>query len=168
MKFELQMRTRNVGIDDYLATYFSEDFNQLALGPAKLKQRVLEHYEILADGCELRRVRMVPDVALPGPVVRLLDGNEVAYHEITRYDPRQRTARLDIESLAGDVIRVGGQVEFTEASGDVLLQFSGDVRVTVFGLGKLIEKIIIKQVRSRYASVEAELQRYVDAGPARH
>lgn len=167
MKFDLHMRTRNVGFDDFLAAYFSDDFNQLALGAAKLKQRELEHYEVLADGCELRRVRMVPEVALPGPVVRLLQGNVVEYHEVTRYDPRQRSARLDIESPAGDVVRVGGQVQFRETSGDVLLSFSGDVRVAVFGLGKLIEKIIIHQVTSRYASVEQVLQGYVDANYAR-
>lgn len=162
MKLQLEMRTENIDFDRYKDVYYSEEFNALAMPAAKLRERSLQKHEVLVDGRELRKVRMVPDIHLPSPVMRLLNGEEIAYTEVTLFDPQSRRARLDVRSAAGDVVKVGGDVHFTEDKGGVTLHFDGEVKVKVFGLGKIIEKIIVNQVRDRYAAIAPVLQTYVD------
>jgi len=163
MKLDLHIRTRNVDYDRYVDVYFSEEFNRSILAVAGLRDRVLEEQTTLPDGRERRRVRMVPEVALPGPIKKLAAGAEISYHEITVYDPNARSARFDVETPAGDLIRVGGEVRIAVDGSGIHLHFVGDVKVKIFGIGKLIERFIVSDVKKRYDKVEAALQRYLDA-----
>ena len=162
MKLSLEMRTENVDFASYHAVYFSEEFNRLAMSAAKLKQRELRRNETLPDGRESRSVRMVPDVALPSVIGKLTQGRMIEYRENTVFDPKARTARLDVKSIAGDMVQVGGDVRFVEERGGVTLHFDGEVRIRVFGIGGLIEKFIVSQVRERYAAVSKVLQQHID------
>jgi hypothetical protein len=162
VKLAMEMRTENVDFARYHAVYFSEEFNLLAMGAAKLKRREMRRQETLPDGRESRSVRMVPDVALPGVIAKLTAGRDIEYRENTVFDPKTRTARIDIKSIAGDLVKVGGDVRFVEERGGITLHFDGEVRIRVFGIGGLIEKFIVAQVRERYAAVSKVLQQYLD------
>jgi hypothetical protein len=164
MKLELRMRTENVGFERYREVYFSEAFNRLAISAANLRERELCEHEVLPDGRESRTVRVVPDIALPAAIKKLFGERAIEYRELTVFDPKTRSARLDIKSPARDLVKVGGDVRFVEERGGVTLHFQGEVRVRVFGLGAMFEKIIVSQVKERYAAIGKMLQRYLDAG----
>lgn len=164
-QLSLEIRSARVDFERFRSVYFSEEFNLLAMKAAQLRERVLEHEEQLVDGRELRRVKMVPDVALPRAIASMVGSNVIAYREVSIFDPIARVAQLNIESLAGDAIKVGGQARFIEAGEGVTMRFEGSVKVSIFGLGGMIEKIIVKQVRDRYRAIEGVLQQYLDDTP---
>lgn len=161
MKLAFNLSVDGIDFNDFREIYFSEEFNQMTLGAAKLRERRLEHFEVMPDGRELRRVRMVPDVSLPGPVQKVVGNQEIAYSEVSHFDPRTRRAAIHVESPAGERLRVKGEAQFTETGSGVEMAFDGDVRVQIFGLGTVIEKLVVSQVKQRYSAVGSELQRYV-------
>jgi hypothetical protein len=161
MKLELQLRTEDVDFESYQAVYFSEEFNQVIISAAKLRQRVLQSHEVLPDGREARVVRMVPEIALPAPLLKVIGAREIAYREVTVFDPRTRCARLDVKSPAGKLLKVAGEVRFVEAHGGVTLHFDGEVHAHVLGFGRMIEKFLVAQVQERYTAVAVALQQYL-------
>ena len=164
VKLEVTIRTRGVSFERCRTAYFSEAFNQEVMPVTGLSAREVVESSTLPGEREYRRVRMVPKVHLPRPVLRLLEGHEIAYYEVTTYDPAAQTAELHIESEAGEVVQVAGVVSFTESGAEVVTRFRGEAKVAVFGVGRLIEKLIVSEVTKRYARVEQLLQEYLDAG----
>lgn len=167
MNFTVSMRTRGVDVARYQQVFFSEAFNREVVAAVNLKQRVIRDKLTQADGKQYTRTRVVPKVALPSPITKLVEGHEIFYDEIIVFDPANRSASFAIETLAGDRVRVTGIVRFIEEADHVACHFDGEVRVDVFAIGGLIERFIVSDVRKRYALVERALQRFVDeAGDA--
>ena len=164
MKLELRLHTENIDFERYQAVYFSEEFNRLAMSAAKLRERKLCAHEVLPDRRESRTVLVVPAIALPAPIKKLFGERAIEYRELTVFDPKTRSARVEVKSAAGDLVRVGGDVRFVEERGGVTLHFQGEVRVRVFGLSTMIERVIVSQVKDRYAAIGKMLQRYLDEG----
>ncbi len=164
MKFTVELLTRRVDYLRFRQVYFSEKFNQEVMRAVNLLERSTQEHVTAADGTEHIRVRMVPKVALPGPIAKLLGNNLISYHELTVFDPQARHARFAIESPAGDTVQVTGDVRFLDELDGVRLRFEGDARVKVFGLGGIIERFLISEVKTRYGLVEQALQRFVDEG----
>lgn len=162
MNFTVSMTTRGVDVARYQQVFFSEDFNREVVAAVNLKQRVIREQLTQADGAQYTRVRVVPKVALPSPITKLVEGHEIFYDEIMVFDPASRSARFAIESLAGDRVQVTGIVRFIEETDHVACHFEGEARVNVFAIGGLIERFIVSDVRKRYALVERALQRFVD------
>lgn len=168
MKFTIEMVARRVEFERLTEVYFSEAFNKAVIPAANLRDRTLLEERILDDGREYRKVRYAPRVALPGPIRKFAGGNEIEqlidYNEITVFNRAARTATLEIESLAGETIQVAGNVRFIEEKDGVRMKFEGEARVKIFGLGKVIERFIVSEVKKRYALVESFLQTYLDKG----
>jgi Protein of unknown function (DUF2505) len=129
-----------------------------------LKERVMLERALLPNGHERMRVRVVPHVGLPGPIAKLLEGAEISYDEITVFDAQGRRAALTIESPAGDTVQVRGEVRLLAEPNGVRLLFDGEAHVKVFGLGGLIERFMVAEIKRRYGVVEHALQRFVDEG----
>ncbi len=163
VKFSIDMLTRRVSFDRWRSVYNSQEFNDYVRAETRVRDRTIVSFETLPSGQEKRRLRVVPDVNLPGPVRKLVGDSEIVYHEITVYDPKTRTARLDIETEATDKVKVGGDVRYILTDDSVRVQFDGEVSVSVFGVGGIIERFIANEVKQRYASLEKLLQEYVDS-----
>jgi hypothetical protein len=164
MKFEIEIVARGIDYPTFRRVYYSEEFNQDVAEAVKLKERTQQEHVKLPDGKERRRVHIVPRVNLPSAMQKLLNGQSISYEETTVFDPATRTATFAIQSPAGDRIRVGGLARFLEEPDGVRLRFEGDAQVKIFGVGGLIERFIVNEVRSRYQVVERLLQRFIDEG----
>jgi hypothetical protein len=163
MKFAVEIMTRGVDYPRFRRVYHSEAFNQAVAETAKLKERSLKEHVMQPDGKERRRVRVVPNVTLPAPVQKLLnDGEPLSYEEVTVFDPKTRSATYTIESSAGEKLQVTGQARFNEEADGVRLRFDGEAKVNVFGVGSIIERFIIGEVKSRYEIVEKLMQSFID------
>jgi hypothetical protein len=168
MKFTVEMVARRVEFERLTQVYFSEAFNQAVTPAANLRIRELLEEKILDDGKEYRKVRYAPRVDLPGPIRKFAGGDEIEqlidYCEITVFNRAARTATLEIESVAGETIQVFGNVRFIEEGDGVRMKFDGEAKVKIFGIGKVIERFIVSEVKKRYALVERFLQTYLDEG----
>jgi hypothetical protein len=161
MHVTTEHRFKNVTVDRFVEVYYSKAFNHAVAPSAALKVRDLVHEESLASGRILRRVRMVPDIELPGPVAALVNG-PIEFFEVSEYDPTTKSAAYHVDSAARDRIVVQGAVTFEQAGDDVIRRIDGDVHVKMFGVGNIIERLIANEVKGRYDRIQAFTQRYLD------
>ena len=84
--------------------------------------------------------------------------------EVVIYDPAQQAASFSIRSLAGKTVQVNGQVRFLEEPSAVRLRFEGEARIHVFGVGGMLERLLVREVTERYARAESVLQAFIDRG----
>jgi hypothetical protein len=164
MKFEIEIVTRGIDYPTFRRVYYSEEFNQDVAEAVKLKARTQTEFVALPDGKERRRVHVVPRVNLPSAFQKLLNGQAVSYDETTVFDPATRSATFDVASPAGDRVRVSGLARFLEEPDGVRLHFEGEAQVQIFGVGGMIERYIVNEVRARYGVVQRLLQRFIDEG----
>lgn len=150
-------------VEEFAAVYFSEDFNTAVAPIAGMKERTLEEMTVLDDGREVRRVKMVPSVNLPKPVQKLTGGADIVYYEVSTYDPKTKTVLYEIDSEAKDTIDVRGKISFLPDNGGVRRLIEGTVKVSIFGLGGIIEKLIENEVKKGYDKIAAFMQTYIDA-----
>lgn len=162
----VEHRFERVSVERFVDVYYSDAFNRAVAPLAGMAERVPVLEEVQPDGRILRRVRMVPDVRLPGPVQKLLQGARVEYFERSLYDPQTHEAEYEIESEAGDHVQVKGKISFVDdGQGGVRRIIAGGVKVKAFGLGGLIERLIAREVESRYTRIQAFTQKWIDEHP---
>ncbi len=164
MKFAVDIVTRGVDYPRFRRVYHSEEFNGEVAVAAKLKERTLLEHVKLPDGTERRRVHLVPHISLPAAIQKLFQDQPFSYDEVTVFNPQTRSATFAIETPAGETIQVTGEAHFIEEGGGVRLHFDGDARVKIFGVGMLVEKFLIGEVKGRYELVQRMMQSFIDAG----
>jgi hypothetical protein len=164
MKFAIEIAARGIDFPNFRRVYYSEEFNQQVAEAVKLKERVQVDFKTLPDGKEQRRVHVVPRVQLPGPVQKLLNGQPLSYDEVTTFDPPTRTTNFHVEGMAGDKINVSGVIRFVEDANTVKLFFDGEVKANIFGVGGIVERFVVSEVKERYEHVQRLLQEFIDSG----
>ena len=163
MRIVIDQTFERVDLERFIATYFSEAFNNGAASVLGLRERRLVELRTDDDGKEHRRVRMVVDVDLPRPVRLLIGDADISYDEVSTYDPKSRTVDYVIESAAQDRVHVGGRIFFEEAGADrVRRRIEGEVRVRVPGLSGVIERIVRREVKKSYQKLAVYMQRFLD------
>jgi hypothetical protein len=163
MKFSIEIVTHGVEYPRFRRIYHSEDFNREVATAANITRTLLEH-KVLPDGKESRRIRVVPNVTLPAALKSVLKDGSLSYEELTVFDPQTRSATYAIESQLGEKLQVVGNAHFHEEQGGVRLHFEGEANVKMFGVGGLVERYVVGEVRERYATVERLLQKFIDEG----
>ena len=163
MKFDVELFAKGATFERVSELYFSPAFNDAVAQAANLVERKQRERAVSPDGTERMRIRIVPRVNLPSPILKLVGDRTVHYDEITVFDPKARRATLSIRSFAGRKVQVNGAVDFIEEPAGVRLRFSGEAKVDVFAIGSMIERYMVSEVKARYAKVEPVLQRFVDA-----
>lgn len=162
MQFTIDLRARGIDYPVFRDVYFSERFNRHIMAAVNLVERTQTEHLVSRNGQERMRVHVVPRIALPGMLSRLLDSHPISYDEVTVFDPASRRASLAIETPAGDIIQVTGQAHLLDEPGGMRLRFQGEARVRLPGVGGMIERFLVNEVTTRYALVEQALQRFID------
>jgi hypothetical protein len=164
MNFSVEIVTQGVDYTRFRRAYNSEQFNREVAEAANLKERTLIEHVKEPDGKERKRIRIVPNVSLPGPVQKLFPNGQFSYDEVTVLDTQARTATYAIETPIGDKIQVTGHAKYLEENGGVRLVFEGEAKVKIFGVGSLVERYLVGEVTTRYALVQRLLQAFIDQG----
>ena len=63
-----------------------------------------------------------------------------------------------------DKITIGGTLDFEAAAGGVKRILAGVIDVTLFGLGGLVEKVVVSNVEKSYGDAAAFTARWIAAG----
>jgi len=164
MQFSVELFVQGASFERIRELYGSQAFDDEVAKAANLLERRQREHSVQPDGTERTRTRVVPRIGLPAAVQKLLRGQAVSYDEITVYDPATRRASYSIRSLAGKTVQVNGEIRFIEQVDGVRLQFSGEALVAIFGLGGMLERFLVREVKERYGRVEAVLQGFIDSG----
>ena len=162
----MRVRTQHVyhGIDPaaFAEMYFSEAYNRAIAPLVSMAERSIESLETLEDGRVRRRILMKPRVQLPAMLQKLVQGAELAYYEISVFDPVSCIAHYHIETGAGDLLAIQGTIAFEPVDQGVCRTIDGQIDVSIFGVGKIVERFISQEVSSRYDRIHKYTQQYID------
>lgn len=162
MKLLVDTLFQNVTLDRFVEVYFSEDFNNRVAKISGLKKRELVEEKRHEDGSRDRRVRMEPNVTLPGPIQKFVGNQTISYDEVSRYDAGKKQVTYHIDSKANDRIQVKGTITFVPEGTGVRRKIDGVIEVKVLGLGGLVEKFVEAETQKGYAKIAVFLQQVLD------
>jgi hypothetical protein len=169
MKFKVEHLFKQITLADYEKLYFNEAFNValckgVALGRELLK---FENHE----GMFAREVRVSPERALPESVVKILGADKISYTEFLSYQLGTYKGVFEtIPGLLKDKIESSGTFSFAQKPDGVLRTVEGEVKVKIFGLGGVVERLIVGDVEKSYQAAadftQAWINRLSSAGAA--
>jgi hypothetical protein len=142
--------------------YHSDAFDREVAFAAKLRRRTSRPAVSLPDGRVERRVAVVTEIVLPAAIEGFVGGRVVGFEEVTVFDADGRRGDLRVESAAGRLAQVSGEIRFVEEVRGVRILFQGEAFVAVPGMGRLIARYLVREVQTRYAIAGHVLQRLAD------
>ena len=156
MKLRIEHVQRGIDLAGYEELYFDEPF-QIALGEAvKIARELLR--------LDRRSARVQPQREIPAPVAKLLGGKRLAYTEELEYEVgRYHGIWRIVPAVLADKIAIGGTLDFEAAAGGVKRVLAGVIDVTLFGLGGLVEKVILSNVEKSYDDAAAFTAQWLTA-----
>ena len=163
MRYSIK-HTFNCDLDTFWDKLFFDDAYNSALFEGHLKfspYRVLELTRA-PDGSVRRRVECAPPIELPA-VAKKAIGDSTSYVEDGRYDPKTRRFSVEVQpKVGGDKIKTK-VVLYAEPRGEKRIERIVDVdnSVNIFGVGKIVEAFVEKQMRSTYDEAAAFTQRWI-------
>jgi hypothetical protein len=156
--------TFNTDVDSFWdKLFFDPDYNQ-ALFEGHLK---FNNYRVLqlergSDGSVHRRVECAPPIELPA-VAKKAIGDSTSYVEDGRFDPKSRRFSVEVTPrVGGDKIKTHVTM-WAEARGDKRIEriVEVDNSVNIFGIGKILEAFVEKQMRATYDEAAAFTNRWI-------
>ena len=162
MRLTIEHVFEGIAVGDYEALYFDEAFNE-ALG----KQLRLGRQLVRFDRSENRIVRHVcyEPIRDAGHVIdRAYGSSRASFLEELEYD---RTARSGtwrtIPNRFTDRFRNAGTIEFAAADGGTRRTVHADVKVSAFGFGGLVERLVVAEIERSYAATADFTRAWIEA-----
>jgi hypothetical protein len=152
----------NVLIDDvfmispaeYESLYFDEAFNE-ASGRAMRMGRALLHFERTSERI-VRKVQYEPDRDPDSPAGKAFGTTRASFIEELDYDVRARKGVWrTIPNLLPDRVSNRGTIEFVEAPGGVRRIVCAEVKITLLGFGRMIERMVVREIVKSYERTTA-------------
>jgi hypothetical protein len=163
VKFTIKHVFRNITLEAYERLFFDEAFNDAIMPIAGLKSRVQVELKE-ENGIVHRKTRVIPIRDFPPPINKLVSG-ELSYVEVADFHraEHRHVWRSDI-SVMPDKIKMGGDITFAPSGDGVVRTVTGECKVSIFGIGGIVEKIIVDNIVETYDKVARFTQRWIDDG----
>ena len=163
MKLRIEHVIRGIDLPAYEELYFDEAF-QVALGASVKIDRELVRLDRGPDRI-VRHVRVQPEREIPAPVAKLLGGKRLSYVEELDYAPgRYHGTWRIVPGVLADKATMGGTLDFEAVPGGVRRILAGEIGVSLFGVGGLVEKVIVSNVEKSYDDAAAFTERWLARG----
>jgi len=161
VKFKVEHLFKNVTIQAYEQLYFDEKFN-ISLCQAVNLERELVHRNI-ENNILQRSTKVRPKRTLPRPVAAVMGTAKIEYTENISYalGSHQGTWQT-ISGVLSDKIESKGTVQFIDRPDGVIRIIEGEIRVKIFGVGSMVEKLIVADVEKSYAEAASFTQKWLD------
>lgn len=150
MKLHIEHVFEGVTGPRYEELFFDEEFNR-ALGEALELGRELVKLE-RTPGRIVRHVRCEPRREKGSPADQAFGSSRAGFFEELDYDTRTRRATWKtVPNVFTKHVSTTGTLEFVEVPGGVKRVMQGDVKVSFYGFGKIIEKMIVAEIEKGQA-----------------
>lgn len=140
--------------------FFDRTYNEhlyQALGFANMQVLELEER---ADGCVRRLLRAEPPLHVPAILKSKLQG-KIFYTEDGIYDPAAQTwVFRSIPSVVPDQVSITGRIQLSPHAKGALHAVEVEARVTAWGVGALIERVIERNTRDSFAITTQFIDRW--------
>ena len=148
LKFALEHSFSGLDADAYVAIFFDEKFN-VALGEAINLGREVVLYERSATRVR-RHLRCEPIRVKESLAERVFGESRASFMEELDFDLGARRGRWrTIPSAHTDKVTIEGTIAVLPSAGGVTRRVEGNVKVSMFGVGGLVEKHIVAEIRAQ-------------------
>ncbi|HEX8791269.1 MAG TPA: DUF2505 family protein [Polyangiaceae bacterium] len=163
MRFDLAFRLRGITPSRCAELFFDPRFAQATKAEAGAKS--LEELERREEGRRVhRRIRVVPDRTVPAPLRALLR-DEVAFVEDSVFDRDALTVEWRSNaSVWSDRFELSGKTTFRAAGDEVERRILGELRVRANGVGGMIERLLVADMKETHGRITRLAQRWIDDG----
>lgn len=165
MRFDVSHTIEEVSVAEFERLYFDEPFNVRlceALGLGRQLIRLEKQTDLI-----IREVLIEPKRKIPAPISKILRGQSIAYTETTEYVPSRKSGVWHTKSsVMTDKVKSHGALSFRPAGPHVVRQVTGEVTVSVFGVGAIVERFIVADVKDGYEQAAAFTRLYLDQAAA--
>ncbi len=150
MKFAIEDVFRGISASNYESLYFDEDFNTALSDALHMGRKLLR-----LDHSATRIVRCVcfePKREAGSAADQAFGKSRASFVEELDYDVAARSGKWrTIPNMFTERVTNTGTIEFVGDS-DTRRIVRGDVRVSLFGFGKLVERMIVGEIEKNYAA----------------
>ena len=161
MKLRVKHTFSGITLEQYGELYFEESFNEYLCRGVNLTRNVKEKN---LNGTALTRVTTVsPDREIPAPIAKVIKMDRLQYDEELQYDTAafKGSWKIMVPGPIGSKFSARGEFIFREVAGGVERELWGDITVKVFGVGSMIEKLILADVEKSYETAAAQTSQYI-------
>jgi hypothetical protein len=125
----------------------------------------LEEMERREEGARVhRRIRVIPDRAVPAPLGALLR-DEVAFIEDSVFDRDALTVDWRCTaSVWSDRLDLSGTTTFRAEGDGVERRIVGELHVRALGVGTMIERLLASDMKETHGRIALLAQRWIDEG----
>lgn len=152
MRLYIEHVFERVTLAGYEALFFDEEF-QHAQGEALKLGRELVKLD-RTPGRIVRHVRCEPAREPGSPADQAFGTSRAGFLEELDYDLRaHRGTWRTIPNVFTERVRTTGTLEFAEIAGDSVKRICrGDVKISLFGFGGIVERMIVAEIEKSYAA----------------
>ena len=165
MNLILDQRFCRTTVEQFVALYFSDEFNDAICPAIGVRSRTLLLREPHPDGTLRLRTRVAPCVHLPPPLCHWVGRLPIEYEEVSRYDPRQLRLDYVIEHAARHVLEVQGSICFAALPDGVQQRVEVAVTVRLPAVRPMVERIIGDELRRSFERKAELMQQRFDGAP---
>ncbi len=151
MRFAIQHLFQGVQPAGYTALYFDEAFNT-ALGEAMHMGRKLLRLDRTAERI-VRHVCFEPRREPGSAADQAFGTSRASFIEELDFDLASRRGEWrTIPNLFTERVRNSGTIEFRDEAGGTQRIVRGEVKVSLFGFGGIVERMIVAEIEKSYAA----------------
>jgi len=154
MKFEIEHLFGELAPSAYESLYFDEGFNGSLYESLHMGRKLLR-LDRTADKI-VRHVCFEPAREAGSAADQAFGTSRASFVEELEYSPADRRGNWrTIPNLFTERVRNAGTIEFCAAGAGTRRVVRGEVRVSLFGFGKLVERMIVGEIEKSYAATAA-------------
>lgn len=160
MKFVIEDCFPGITPSDYERLYFDEGFNA-ELGQALHMGRKLLRLDRSPHKI-VRHVCFEPEREAGSAADQAFGTSRASFVEELEFDVATRSgAWKTIPNLFTERVRNAGTIEFASDGGGTRRVVRGEVRVSLFGFGKIVERMIVAEIEKSYTATTAFTREYL-------
>lgn len=164
MKFHVQHTFHKISVADYEKLYFDEEFNIALCKAVKLSREVVELHS--DDTLYKRILKVGPDRQLPKPMAMVLKTDRLFYREHLDYEwGSHRGQWKTIPMVLANKVVSEGQFSFAKEGNGVVRVVEGEIAVKILGVGGVIEKHILEDVKRSYEDAAEFTRSWIRSTP---
>ena len=166
MRLSVEDVFETLSLPQYEELYFAEDFNQGLCENVALVRELVEKSE--TNGTLRRVVTVRPDRSIPPALAKAVKIDKIEYREIIEYELGNYRGTWKIEpALFATKFKGGGSFEFRAHPQGVERALWGDISISIFGVGGMIEKAIVTEVERSYGVAADFTRKFIEDRPER-
>lgn len=164
MRVKMSHVYEGVTMEQFIATFFSQQFNDEVERRLEVESRAEVERAEDADTIYRKMETVVPKGVVPDAVLRMLGVRRLKFTEAHWYKHGTSTIKfVTTPNVFPGRASVEGTIKFKELpDGKLERSIEGDVRVRVFGISRIVERVILENVERANRKIAETMEEWLE------